>query len=175
MLVHSQRVHNSQVVAQYFNRKHRQKSVLPGPVAWGGFGQVLYRGCLVVAGLGRHRACLGWGRHKKVWQLQQHAIVREGWAPNSRCGGSSPTAWSSSSGEAAARNTPLLRIGVPAWVPSCKKCRPCQRKTRPFWQRLANPWTTFATKPSSANLMRPPKPCWTCRLDCLLRAAVSSC
>ena len=33
---------------------------------------------------------LGW--LGKGWQLQQHAMVREGWAPNSRCGGSSPTA-----------------------------------------------------------------------------------
>ena len=43
-----------------------------------------------------------------MWQLQQHAIVREGWAPNGRCGGSSPTAWSSSSEGAAARNTPSV-------------------------------------------------------------------
>ena len=45
------------------------------------------------------RGMLGLGPAQKVWQLQQHAIVREGWAPNSRCSGSSPTAWSSSSGE----------------------------------------------------------------------------
>ena len=54
------------------------------------------------------RGMLGLGAAQKVWQLQQHAIVREGWAPNSRFRGSSPTAWSSSSGGAAARNTPSL-------------------------------------------------------------------
>ena len=66
--------------------------------------QRLLSGCWPWAAQGM----LGLGAAQKVWQLQQHAMVMEGWAPNSRCGGSSPTAWSSSSGEAAGRNTPSL-------------------------------------------------------------------
>ena len=54
------------------------------------------------------RGMLGLRAAQKVWQLQQLAIVREGWAPNSRCGGSSLTAWSSSSRGAAVKNTPSL-------------------------------------------------------------------
>ena len=38
------------------------------------------------------RGMLGLWAAQEAWQLQQRAINRDGWAPNSRCGGSSPTA-----------------------------------------------------------------------------------
>ena len=62
-----------------------------------------------MGGTGRH-ALAGGGTGG--WQLQQHAIVREGWAPNSRCGGSSPTAWSSSSGNCSEEALHPWRAGV---------------------------------------------------------------
>ena len=88
-------------------------------VAWTGvvWQQRLLSGCWPGAAQGM----LGLGAAQNVWQLQQHAVVRESWVPNSRCGGSSPTAWSSNSRGAEAKDTPSLAC----WSGGCSEsCRP---------------------------------------------------
>ena len=65
---------------------------------------------------------LGLWAAQEAWQLQQRAINRDGWAPNSRCGGSSPTAYSRQVG--GSRSGEALHPCVLEWGECVVSCSP---------------------------------------------------